>query len=59
MKKQNLNAKMDGIIKKAVTYIVDTELYEWPPQCTAFLYQPTRPQKANKEPVNDQDVVCD
>lgn len=45
MKKHD--TKIEGIIKNAVTYMVDTELYEWPPQCTAFLYQPIRPQ--NKE----------
>lgn len=47
MKKQN--SKVESVMKRVVTYVVDTELYEWPPQCTAFLYQPVRPRKANKE----------
>ncbi len=47
MKKQN--AKIEGIVKKVVTHMVDTELYEWPPQCAAFLYQPTRPKSENKD----------
>lgn len=46
MKKQS--EKFDGILKKVVQHMVDTELYGWPPQCTAFLYQPVRPQKAGK-----------
>lgn len=47
MKQQN--AKFEGIIKKAVTHMVETELYEWPPKCTAFLYQPVRPKKTEKK----------
>lgn len=47
MKKQN--DKIEGIVKKVVTHMVDTELYEWPPKCAAFLYQPTRPQKTNND----------
>ena len=47
MKKQNV--KIERIIKKAVTHMVDTELYEWPPQCAAFLYQPTRPHRTNSD----------
>lgn len=47
MKKQH--TKIERIVKKAVTHMVDTELYEWPPKCAAFLYQPTRPKKANEE----------
>lgn len=43
MKKQN--SKIERIARKAVTHMVDTELYEWPPKCAAFLYQPTRPQR--------------
>ena len=42
MKKQH--TKIERIVKKAVTHMVDTELYEWPPKCAAFLYQPTRPK---------------
>ena len=44
MKKQS--EKFDSILKKVVQHMVDAELYGWPPQCTAFLYQP---QKAVKK----------
>ena len=47
MKKQS--EKFDSILKKVVQHMVDAELYGWPPQCTAFLYQPVRPQKAVKK----------
>ena len=47
MKKQN--AQIEGIIKKAVKHLVDTELYGWPPQCSTFLYQPIRPKMKNKK----------
>lgn len=47
MKKQN--AKLERIVKKAVTRMVDTELYEWPPKCAAFLYQPTRPKSIHED----------
>lgn len=47
MKKQH--TKIERIVKKVVTHMVDTELYEWPPKCAAFLYQPTRPQKMNND----------
>lgn len=46
MKKQS--TKIERIIKKAVDHVVDTELYEWPPQCAAFLYHPTRPETKSK-----------
>lgn len=46
MKKQNV--KLEGIMKKAVKHVVDTELYGWPPQCASFLYQPVRPPKSGK-----------
>lgn len=55
MKKQN--AKIEGIVKKVVAHMVDTELYEWPPKCAAFLYQPTRPQKANEDLLKDKEDV--
>lgn len=47
MKKQS--EKFDSILKKVVQHMMDAELYGWPPQCTAFLYQPVRPQKAVKK----------
>lgn len=47
MKKQERLVK--SIIKKTVTHMVDTELYEWPPKCAAFLYQPTRPKRENED----------
>lgn len=56
MKKQN--AKIEGIVKKVVMYMVDTELYEWPPKCAAFLYQPTRPKRECKDPLEDKNKVC-
>lgn len=47
MKKQN--AKIDQIMKKAIKHMVDGQIYEWPPQCSAFLYQPIRPKKLDKD----------
>lgn len=46
MKKEN--EKMEKVIKRVITHMIDTELYGWPPQCSAFLYQPVRPKKAGK-----------
>lgn len=45
MKKQTV--KFEGIMKKTVKHMVDTELYGWPPQCSTFLYQPIRPKRKN------------
>lgn len=45
MRKQN--AKIEQIMKKTIKHMVDTQIYEWPPQCSAFLYQPTRPRRTN------------
>lgn len=36
---------MEKAMKKLVKKIVDSELYEWPPQCATFYYQPLRPCK--------------
>ena len=47
MKKQTV--KLEGIMKKAVKHMVDTQLYGWPPQCASFLYQPLRPQRNNND----------
>lgn len=55
MKKQS--AKYEGIIKKTVKHMVDSELYGWPPQCSTFLYQPIRPQRKNNEILNDKRKV--
>lgn len=52
MKKQN--AKIEGIVKKVVAHMVDTELYEWPPKCAAFLYQPIRPKKLDENKSNTE-----
>lgn len=49
MKKEVLHAKLDRIIRKTVTHMVDTELYVWPPACAVFLYQPVRPKVLNVE----------
>lgn len=47
MKQQDERVKK--IIKAAINHMVDIELYEWPPQCSAFLYQPVRPKDPNVE----------
>ena len=54
MKSQSSNAKIEGIIKKAVTHMVDTELYVWPPACAVFLYQPVRPKRKNYDRSKDR-----
>lgn len=43
MKKNN--PKIEKAMKKVVKKMVDSELYEWPPQCATFYYQPVRPRK--------------
>ena len=55
MKKESKNVEL--ILKKAVNYMVDTELYGWPPQCTSFFYQPVRPQRKSKDtPKNSEKI---
>ena len=44
MKKNN--TRMEKAMKKLVKKMVDSELYEWPPQCATFYYQPVRPRKS-------------
>lgn len=44
MKKNN--PKIEKAMKKVVEKMVDSELYEWPPQCATFYYQPVRPRKS-------------
>lgn len=41
MKKKSKN--IEETMKKVVNKLADSELYEWPPQCATFLYQPLRP----------------
>lgn len=51
MKKQTL--KSEGVIKKVVKHMVDSEQYGWPPQCSTFLYQPIRPKRKRSEQSED------
>lgn len=44
MKKNN--PEIEKAMKKLVKKMVDSELYEWPPQCATFYYQPVRPRKS-------------
>ena len=55
---KKVNEKMESVLKKVVNYVVDTELYGWPPQCTSFLYQPARPKRASDEALKSNDKVC-
>ena len=43
MKKQK--KFFEDMTKQVVKKIVDQEVYEWPPQCAVFYYQPVRPSK--------------
>lgn len=52
MKKEN--EKLEGIMKKVVKHMVNTELYGWPPQCASFLYQPIRPPRKNNDLLIDK-----
>lgn len=47
-------SKIQSLIKKTVTHMVETELYEWPPQCAALLYQPTRPPKDKNDSLREK-----
>lgn len=53
MKKQK--AEIERIMKKTIKHVVDTQIYEWPPQCSAFLYQPIRPKKLDENKSNVED----
>lgn len=55
MKKQK--AEIERIMKKTIKHMVDTQFYEWPPQCSAFLYQPVRPKKMEKNKSNTKDNI--
>ena len=43
MQKQKMMIK--GLVKSMVNKAADPEPREWPPKCTAFLYQPKRPSR--------------
>ena len=49
---KNRKVEIERIMKKTIKHMVDTQLYEWPPQCSAFLYQPTRPKKLDENKSN-------
>ena len=36
--------KLERVVKKAVTSMIDIEIYGWPPVCIGMIYQPERPQ---------------
>lgn len=44
-KEDNMKGQFEKIVKKAINMIVDIDLYEWPPKCSALYYQPVRPCK--------------
>lgn len=47
---------IEGMAKQVIKRIVDQEIYEWPPRCPSFYYQPVRPSKEKREePVNKQE----
>lgn len=41
MKKQE--KIIEGMTKRVIKKIIDQEVYEWPPQCAVFYFQPVRP----------------
>lgn len=40
---------IEGMTKQIIKKIVDQEVYEWPPRCPTFYYQPVRPSKMKRE----------
>lgn len=40
---------IEGMAKQVIKKIVDQEIYEWPPRCPSFYYQPLRPQNESKQ----------
>lgn len=38
-------SRIEALAKKVVEKMVNSELYEWPPQCATFYFQPVRPHK--------------
>ena len=41
--------KLERMVKKAVTSMIDIEIYGWPPVCIGMIYQPERPQRVAKK----------
>lgn len=40
---QKRKMMINGLVKSMINKAADPEPREWPPKCTAFLYQPKRP----------------
>lgn len=49
MKKRKITVT-DVLVKKVVNKLVDSTIYEWPPQCIGFMYQPIRPNRKQTFP---------
>lgn len=49
--------KLERMVKKAVTSMIDIEIYGWPPVCIGMIYQPERPQKKPEQLVKKNESV--
>jgi len=45
---ENKKTKLDTILNKAANAMMDSDTWQWPPQCSYFFYQPARPQRMSK-----------
>ena len=41
-------------IYDTIETMIDSEMYEWPPQCFGLAYQPERPNKIITEPYDEE-----
>ena len=53
MKKKKITVT-DVLLRKLVKKLVDDTIYEWPPQCIGFMYQPIRPKHKQSIPENNE-----
>ena len=42
-------ARIKNLLKTVITAVADSGEDEWPPKCTALLYQPVRPDASSAE----------
>ena len=43
--------RLEKLVKKTVTSMIDIEIYGWPPVCIGMIYQPERPKKRPEQRV--------
>lgn len=41
--------KMEMLLNKAANVMMDSDTWDWPPKCSYFFYQPSRPQQMKRD----------